>query len=469
MKVSLPTNHNYYEECCLDEEGLKEAFSSKNKSALKKLQTELFSSEFALTTKAETLEQVKIFGFKNNQNKMEDEEQLILRLYSKIVDGKKKYIIQTGLFAGVIYHKGYQFNIGTRYGDTFLTRMLNYVNDIYVDTKNIRSEKSDEINDFNNILAYLFIQSLEKSALLGLPKKYENFSQHSNKVRGKIDLNSYFKKSIPFMGKLTTNYREQAYIQEIVDVLYMACTVLEKKFGKEIHRKILGVLQLLKQNFSGVFPNKITIAKSKKHITLQNPMYSGFKSTLIYAGIILQNESLMASEKKSNLNTYGYLFDISQLFEVYLEKLLASYFHEWHISSQEEINVYDGMFYKRRMFPDLVLRHKETNKIIVFDAKFKKMGMENWDLDRSDFYQIHSYIQYYRPAIIMGGLLYPLWKDIDVRKSYADRVFDNSESDIKFIVDGILVTKEMSIDTLIQNEKNFLLRLDESLKSVVVQ
>ena len=101
--------------------------------------------------------------------------------------------------------------------------MLNYVNDIYVDNQDTLAKQSDDTNEFQNIIAYLFIQSLERASVLGLPKTYQTLSQHGHKVRGKIDVNAYLKNNMPFTGKITTSYREQIYVQEIIDVLYACC------------------------------------------------------------------------------------------------------------------------------------------------------------------------------------------------------------------------------------------------------
>ncbi|MFT6987039.1 MAG: 5-methylcytosine-specific restriction enzyme subunit McrC, partial [Psychromonas sp.] len=293
------------------------------------------------------------------------------------------------------------------------------------------------------------------------PKVYQNTSEHSHKVRGKIDLNAYLRKSIPFSGKLTSTLREQAYVQEIVDVLFLACTILERNFGKEVHRKVLGTLQLLKQHYSGNYPSHKVIEETKSHVSLQNPVFSGFKRVIEYAQIIIKDRDLLSSNINKSLKTQGYLFDISQLFEVYLQKMLSRYFVDWYVTGQEELTVYSNQFYRRKMFPDLVLKHKETGKVIVFDAKFKTMNFTKKDLDREDFYQIHSYIQYYSPNLIFGGLIYPLSKEHDGNLSYAKSLFENEANDAGFIVDGIYVNENMPEQKIIGSEQRFLARLEQ--------
>ena len=456
MKFTAPNNHNFYEESPLREVDLKSAFGARKTL----VQKELFSSVFELTTKSSSLEQLELFKFKPERNRLDDEEQLILKLFAKEDrNSSKKYIVQTGLFAGVVYHNNCQFNITTRYGKAFLNRMLNYVNDIYVDNQDTSAEESDDTNEFQNIIAYLFIQSLERASVLGLPKTYQTLSQHGHKVRGKIDINAYLKNNIPFTGKITTSYREQIYVQDIIDVLYACCLQLESNYGNTIKRKLLGVHQLLKQHYSGRYPQNSTIQKAKNHSVLSNPMFEGYKKVLSYAEIILKEKSLQL-DSDSKLSTKGYLFDIAQLFEVYLEKLLDRHFKDWYITGQEEINAYDPMFYGRKMFPDIVMRHKYSKDVIILDAKFKTMLLRKQDVDRSDFYQIHSYIQYYQPHVLFGGLIYPLSKNLNTTKAHSENLFGQSQFDNGFIVDGISVDPSMSMHEIMENENAFLNRVD---------
>jgi 5-methylcytosine-specific restriction endonuclease McrBC regulatory subunit McrC len=456
MKISIPVNHNFYEEAPILESALGKTFDVK-KSGVKDLQN-IFSSVYELKLGAEQLKQVKIFNFKSKRIFEQDEERLILKLYSK-EKAEKEYFIQTGLYAGVLFHKGCKINITTKYGDTFLKRMLNFVNDIYVDNEQIKAKKDETENQFLFIIAHLFIQSLEKAVVLGLPQQYQKQQERSQKVRGNIDFNDYLKKDIPFQGKLTSTFRERMYVQEIVDVLYLALRKLESVFGKEIHSRLLGLNQFLKQQYSGRFASYETIQKAKTHQTINNPMYRSFKKVLEYAEIILLNKDLMPDNDKQNLATTGYLFDIAELYEIYLEKLLSRNFPEWFVSGQVEIPIYQKQFYRRSIFPDLIMKHKTSGKIIALDAKFKKMEIQNKDIDRTDLHQIHSYSGYYHKDLIASGLIYPLSKQLNIDKSHSDTLYGNNNNDVRFIVDGVFVYENQTMEDLIENENIFVNRM----------
>lgn len=457
MKISIPVNNHFYDNQGYLENQLADLFGVKNTKKVR----ELFSSVYEIKLKDKGDNQIRISSFRKKIFKP-DGERLILKLYSKEKSGgEKKYIVQTGLYAGVLYYKGCKINITTIYGDAFLKRMLNFVNDIYIDNDQVKAKKEKTENQFLFIIAYLFIQSLEKAAVLGLPQQYNKQKERSHKVRGGIDFKDYLKRDIPFQGKLTSAFRERIYIQEIVDVLYLALRKLEKDFGKEIHSRLIGLNQLLKQHYSGQFASYATIQKAKTHQSITNPMYSGFKKVLEYAEIILLDKDLTYDNEKQQLSTSGYLFDISELYELYLEKLLSRNFPQWSVSGQEELRIYQHQFYRRSIFPDLVMKHRTSGSMVVFDVKFKKMEMINSDLDRTDLHQIHSYSGYYRKNLIASGLIYPLSKEINIEKAYSQSIYGNDINNVKFIVDGIYVSESQSLKELIKREEEFIERISQ--------
>ncbi len=86
MKISIPVNHNFYEEAPISNLG--KAFGVKQ-SSVKNLQ-EIFSSVYELKLGAEQLKQIKVFHFKSKRIFEQDEERLILKLYSKEKEKEKK-------------------------------------------------------------------------------------------------------------------------------------------------------------------------------------------------------------------------------------------------------------------------------------------------------------------------------------------------------------------------------------------
>ena len=157
--------------------------------------------------------------------------------------------------------------------------------------------------------------------------------------------------------------------------------------------------------------------------------------------MIINLDSLEISDNGKE-KTFGFVIDVSKLFELYLVKLLRLHFgDEWEVVHEDELEVYQNSFFARKMLPDIVM--KQGDKVIVFDAKYKKMKFRGtkegvWDLDRNDFFQIHTYMSYYKSKgknVIAGGLLYPIESKFEQGYCHSSNWLGDNE--IYFIVDGI--------------------------------
>lgn len=387
-----------------------------------------------------------------NLKKTKDVEQRLI--FQLLKSNDNNYYVKTGLYAGVITIKGITFNIIPK-NIALFKRMLNFANNIYVDKTESNSEKSQEPSDFP-LFEYLFLTSLKKASVLGFPQEYTKIQYHDIRVHGNIDVNSYIKKDIPFKGKLSSKRNERQYVQCIVDVLSAALSACKNDIQK-MFPNLSFVSSELKAAASGRRPTLETIQKAKNHRSLQNPMFAPFRRTLDYAELILRKQNLISSDNEEASNKIsGYLLDVANLWELYLENLLRNNFQSegWTISAQEELSLYKRTFFARPNYPDLVMRH-EDGRLVVLDAKFKKMDFArdhygNCDVDRTDLFQIQSYAGYYREKgenIILCGLIYPLSKqDQEVQTL----LYGLENSQVKFIVDGIFVGNE---DNPIQDNK----------------
>ena len=403
----------------------------------------------------------KIFSFFKSKEPKNPENELIISVKK---DGED-YSIQTGNYIGKFKHNGIDIEINSRFSEVFLKRMLNFANDVYLDDVDVAGDTTKGNFDISKfILYYLFIQKLEKAFLLGLPKAYTTIKHHDINLRGNVDINRFIKSDIPFKGKISSNSREQIVVQEIVDILHKAVSIIEKTSFST--KNISHIKTYIKQQRSNKFVSNQTFQKALNHKALNNPIFAPYKEILKLAKYIIDQDNLEEKES-SSLKTYGFLVDVASLFEIYLAKLLRLHFDDWDIVHEDELKVYEGLFYQRKMYPDIVL--KKDNKIMVFDAKYKRMkfiGSNNndmGDVDRCDFFQIHTYMSYYKNQgkdIIAGGLLYPMEKEFDSSITHSNNWLGNSDtkSDAKFIIDGIELTK-ITKDNIVEKEKNFIRRI----------
>jgi len=338
------------------------------------------------------------FSFFKDEEKKEskNEDGLIISIKkSKNDKDEDIYLAQTGNYVGKFKWQDLEIDIQSRFSNTFLERMLNFANDIFLNDVSITGHESKNDLDISKyIIYYMFAQNLEKAFLLGLPKAYRSINHHEMKLKGKIDINRFIKHDIPFQGKVSSVSREQKEIEEIIDVLYKAVKIIDKN-NKAFTKNIAHIKTHLKQYRSNKYVSNETINKALKSKALQNPIFAPYKKVLEYARFII-NGSNIEEENKGTNKTYGFIINVAELFEIYMTKLLQKEFGNWRVESPK-IELYDNpkMFYQRKIIPDIVMI--KDNDAMVFDTKYKRMNMQGknkngaGDVDRNDFFQINTY------------------------------------------------------------------------------
>ena len=413
--------------------------------------------------------------FKDEEKKaIKNEDDLIISIKK---DGEN-YLAQTGNYVGKFVWQGLEIDIKSRFSNTFLERMLNFANDIFLDDVSITGNQVKEDFDISKyIIYYMFIQNLEKAFLLGLPKAYKSIEHHDMKLKGKIDINKFIKYDIPFQGKISSVSREQKEIQEIIDVLYKAVKIIDKN-NKAFLKNISHIKTHLKQYKSNNYVSNETINKALKSKALQNPIFAPYKKVLEYARFIINGNNI-EEKNDGKQETFGFIINVAELFEIYITKLLQKEFSDWYVESPKiELYSTPQMFYQRKIIPDIVM--KKASDVLVFDTKYKKMTMQGknkngaGDVDRNDFFQINTYMSYYQNHpdkynVKIGGLLYPIEKSFKENKDicHSQTWFGNLNS--KFIVDGIDLSdlkedNENKFASIVKREQKFIEGIKKLLK-----
>ena len=413
--------------------------------------------EFSLTLSDYIAKGGKFLSFLPDSQGKDDELIISIRMQD---DG---LYVQTGNFIGSFSHNGIDIEIHSRFSNKFLERMLNFANDIYIDDVSLGKSIDAKENLSKIIIYYLFIQTLERAFLLGLPKGYKDKSYHEAKVMGKVDVAKFIKTDIPFGGKISSTNRERQDIGDIVLVLYKALKIVQKE-AKELIKPVVNALNYLCEIRESrlVTPSVVHNALNSK--SLHNPIYAPYKKVLEYASLIIENEK--AGIKGTGRQNLGFIVNVAELFEIYMRKLLQKEFKDWSVTSPK-IELYKDKFFARKIIPDIVIG--SGDKVLVFDTKYKRMNMQGkdqyglGDVDRNDFFQINAYMSYYQNQgknVIAGGLLYPMDK-FSRDGCHSHSWFDNLNT--KFIVDGIELANlsEFSIEEIKIKENELISRIKE--------
>ena len=381
-----------------------------------------------------------------------------------VIENKNgQYNISTGLYCGSIrINEDLSIIITCGLSDLFFKRILNFCCGIYADI-NKETNSSNSSGIYSLIVQYMYLMSLRKVIHKTFPKKYVEIKERGYSINGNIDIDEYINNDIlSFDKKISYTYSERLEIQSIIDVLFYAFKECKISSKNDVLPDSSNFGSYLKENYSGIKPNKKIINNILKEKCLYNSLYSEFKKPLEYARIVLNtNELNIGSNNKSTLGNF--LVDSSFLWEMYLYNLMLLHLDEWEIDSQSNLSFYNQTFYKKTNYPDFVLKNKYNGKIAILDAKFKRMTYSTEDVDNEDLRQLHSYSYYYSikygDNFIGAGLIYPshTFRESDVRN--VDNMFGLDNAKAKF---GVFTIKDPN-----DNEKivdNELLFIDELKK-----
>ena len=463
QKIEIDTNRYYFRF-----EGNKTQINNDKKVIGEKLEINLNDYQ------TKSLNNTFFSFFKDEEKiKSKNEDDLIISIKK---DGEN-YLAQTGNYVGKFVWNGLEIDIKSRFSNTFLERMLNFANDIFLDDVSITGNKIDKDFDISKyIIYYMFVQNLEKAFLLGLPKSYKSISHHEMKLKGKIDINKFIKYDIPFQGKISSVSREQKEFQEVIDVLYKAVKIIDKN-NKAFLKNISHIKTHLKQYKSNNYLSNDIINKALKSKALQNPIFAPYKKVLEYARFIINGNNI-EEKNDGKQETFGFIINVAELFEIYITKLLQKEFSDWYVESPHlrlDERFGKTYLYSRKIIPDIVMT--KNKDVIVFDTKYKKMNFNyvkgnGVDVDRNDFFQINTYMSYYQNQnynVKIGGLLYPIEKSFKENKDicHSQTWFGNLNS--KFIVDGIDLSdlkedNENKFASIVKREQKFIEGIKKLLK-----
>lgn len=377
---------------------------------------------------------------------------------------KEQGKIYTGKYIGILSHKVNntvtKITINTGYNPELLYRMLDVSNDIYITQHHAEFVNSDFGDLPKQIIEYLFLSTLNKALINGIPCEYQIIEQKSSRLSGKICLSKYIKNELGRSCSFTQKLNKRLPVKEICEVIHSTLTLIKTHKIKSYSR-IDPSLFSSESSTTTVITN-IIINKAKNHKVLSNPLFSGYKKVLEYAEIILKNKGSLTDDSIETESTYGFLVDVSALWEKYLEKLLKKNLQQWEVLSQYSYDTCNDSFFQRKIIPDFVLKNIGSGKIVVLDAKFKQMRFNATDVDRDDFYQIayyHSFFQHRysnnTPDLSSSTsfLVYPLSKKLSDEKKRCSGLFPLGNNGDSLCVTGIYVGKKAT-EIVLPNNKN---------------
>jgi 5-methylcytosine-specific restriction enzyme subunit McrC len=373
---------------------------------------------------------------------------------------------KAGRFVGeaTFTHKkvDYKITIKPRFGEKLLFRMLEEIFNIRFTRSASQTSKSIEFqHSIKRIIAFIWVQKLANANLHGLPKKQVKREFQGQAIRGRLDVR---RSIIPLHrnNEVVSTFREKEIDQHIAQIIFQAYQILKSAF--EIGKIPDSAKDAINQVHSSI-ERKIHISENDYKNIKYKDIYLSWKPLVDFSWDVIKRKQLSLKQDQAQ-NGFGFFIDVAEVWEQYLRAILKKNLLPlgWRYVNEKQI-AYKNYFFQRELIPDLVFQ--KDNEVAVWDAKYKRMKGLFDDVDRSDFFQIHTYIQYQlnHKTVKTGGLLYPISEPpknfLEYQSPY---LIQENGVKMKFIIDGVeLEEKNEQANPEIQ-EQRFIDRILSHIK-----
>lgn len=361
--------------------------------------------------------------------------------------------------------QNYKIVITPRFGNIQLFKMLEEIYNIkFLNSKTSAQKQSDYTFIVKTIISFLWLNLLSKANKHGIPRNNVPQQYKGSTVRGKIDV----RKSIQLIyteKKIVSHYSEKIADATITKILASALKILKSEYNLGVIKQSLASKNAIEQiNSSHVMKKHIAELDYKK--IKYNAIYLPFKPVVDLSWDIIKGKNFGNNEDQRN-DGISFFLDMAEIWEIYLRNILKKELaREGWILKKDVILTYTGTDFSRKLIPDIVF--EKGDDIMVWDAKYKRMKFDYFDYDRTDFFQIHTYISYYKEKknVFAGGLLYPLSNEFNETRQLGNKscsLFSESKTQMHYIIDGIDYS-QINEDKIIEEEQKFLKRISSLAK-----
>lgn len=384
-----------------------------------------------------------VFHFLSNKRDKEDDKPFAQWL--RDVNGDNDWKWFAGRWVGSVKTDKYTIEVRPRFGNLSLFVLLDEIFSINILNNLSAEDVSNTDSLLQKLIPFIWAQKLGEANKYGIPHTTIDVLHKGPSVKGRLLIR---KSILPFFKQkeVISATREKQVDATICRIILQAYKLLNKNKVMNIRSKLSENAENALINFENAkIPDTRVSLKEYNDIRYKS-IYESWRGIVDFSWQIIQNHNFSQKEAESNKG-FGMFVDMAEIWEMFLRSKLRKAFPDWEVSSPE-IDTYDGTFFKRKIIPDIVM--KKGNDVMVFDAKWKRMQFNNFDVDRSDFFQIHTYIQYYKQMgynVVAGGLLYPISAEEDgLMNNRYSTLFGNPSDSTVFFVDGICFGEEKNAD-----------------------
>ncbi|HAP96532.1 MAG TPA: hypothetical protein DCP54_12450 [Chryseobacterium sp.] len=355
-------------------------------------------------------------------------------------------------------NRDYKITIKPRFGEKMLFRMLEEIFNIRITSSISQPNKNNDWQHYiKRIIAFIWLQKLAKANLHGFPKVHIKKEHSGQIIRGRLDVRKSIKTYYQ-RDEIVSAYREREIDKTIAQIIFQAYNILKTEFAIGQINIPDSTQEALNQMHSTIQSKKYISYDDYKKISYKE-IYLGWKPIVDLSWNIIQRKQISLKQDKDKKG-FGFFIDMAEVWEQYLRAILKKNLSKigWQCINEKQV-AYPNHFYKRELVPDLVFQ--KGDEIAIWDAKYKKMLGRYFDVDRSDFFQIHTYIQNFlnHKLVKVGGLLYPISNRPDFNNYKSPYLINEQGAKVNFVIDGIELTEESEIQNTIDKEQEFINRI----------
>lgn len=258
------------------------------------------------------------------------------------------------------------------------------------------------------IFIRMFIEEVFAVVKRGLKCDYETIQANGNVFKGKMIFAGQIKHNYAHKERCYVEYDEFNTNRAENKILKATLTHLYKNTTSSRNKTDI---KTLLNAFSEVDESKDY--KSDFDNVVPNRKTTDYQTALMWSKVFLMGKSF-TSFAGSEV-AFALLFPMETLFESYiaiqLKKMLAG--TSYNLSAQDKTYHLFDEPKKFLMKPDIVIRHKETQKIFIMDTKWKVLAdsKANYGISQADMYQMYAYQNKYGSENVT--LLYPLTEKVE--------------------------------------------------------
>lgn len=334
--------------------------------------------------------------------KQKDDEPIVYFDYQNRQWMANRYI---GECKFVFNNQNYILKIAPRFGHELLLKIYEYIYSTKLPPSLHALAKIKAIDIHKLLISVIWTSYLKKGLKHGLYKINKQIKEQGRVIRGKFlvrdslisikaNNNLFYSYAIKEIDNIPNNILIRAYV-----ILKKNYFLNESFFSNSIKMDLKRLSNILDLNSNLVY-------NDYKKIKYSN-LYAIYKPLIDLSWEIITNKYLGINQSEKVGNSF--FLDMAEVWEFFIHKILGKSLIPlgWSFINNE-LAIYESTFYKRKLIPDIIL--ERNDKILVFDAKYKRMNYSNLDVDRDDVFQIHTYSYYFDKLHkeIHSGLIYPL-------------------------------------------------------------